>query len=103
MEPYGTANDKPVRTCCRTASIGSRRRPLVRRWCAARGALHAPAESDGLARGHRHVGTFCMSSTSKPLPIRGTQLFTSDPPGFVWSARVQMFPGLWVDARYMAA
>ena len=44
----------------------------------------------------RHVGTFCLSATSKPLPIRGTQLFTSDPPGFVWSARVQMFPGLWV-------
>ena len=51
----------------------------------------------------RHVGTFCMSAGGKPLPIRGTQLFTSDPPGFVWSARVQMFPGLWVDARDMAA
>ena len=50
----------------------------------------------------RHVGTFCMSSTSKPMPIRGTQLFTSDPPGFVWSARIQMFPGVWVDARDMA-
>jgi len=51
----------------------------------------------------RHVGTFCMSSTAMPLPIRGVQLFTSDPPGFVWSARVQIFPGLWVDARDMAA
>ena len=51
----------------------------------------------------RHVGTFCMSSTSKPLPIRGTQLFTSDPPGFVWSARIHMAPGIWVDARDMAA
>ncbi|MEP7052649.1 MAG: DUF6544 family protein, partial [Pseudomonadota bacterium] len=51
----------------------------------------------------RHVGTFCMSSSSKPLPIQGTQLFTSDPPGFVWSARIQMFPGVWVDARDMAA
>lgn len=50
----------------------------------------------------RHVGTFSMSSTGRPRPIRGTQLFTSDPPGFVWSARVQMFPGLWVDARDMA-
>ncbi|MET0792281.1 MAG: DUF6544 family protein [Polyangiaceae bacterium] len=50
----------------------------------------------------RHVGTFCTSSTGKPQPIRGTQLFTSDPPGFVWSARVQLFPGLWVDARDMA-
>lgn len=51
----------------------------------------------------RHGGTFCMSSTSKPLPIRGTQLFTSDPPGFVWSARIHMAPGVWVDARDMAA
>jgi hypothetical protein len=51
----------------------------------------------------RHAGTFCMSSTSKPLPIRGTQLFTSDPPGFVWSARVRMAPGIWVDVRDMAA
>jgi uncharacterized protein DUF6544 len=51
----------------------------------------------------RHVGTFCMSSTSKPLPIRGTQLFTADPPGFVWSARVQVAQGIWVDARDMAA
>jgi hypothetical protein len=51
----------------------------------------------------RHAGTFCMSSTSKPLPIRGTQLFTSDPPGLVWSARIQMAPGIWVDARDMAA
>jgi len=51
----------------------------------------------------RHAGTFRMSPTAKPLPIRGRQLFTADPPGFVWSARVQMFPGLWVDARDMAA
>ena len=51
----------------------------------------------------RHVGTFCMSSPSKPMPIRGRQLFTADPPGFVWSARIQMFPGVWVDARDMAA
>ncbi|MEP7053603.1 MAG: DUF6544 family protein [Pseudomonadota bacterium] len=51
----------------------------------------------------RHAGTFCMSPTSKPLPIQGTQLFTSDPPGFVWSARVQMVPGIWVNARDMAA
>ncbi len=50
----------------------------------------------------RHAGTFCMSLTSKPLPIRGTQTFSADPPGFVWSARVRMAPGVWVDARDMA-
>ena len=79
----------------------------------ASGALPAPvARYRELALGDRapvrtlklrHAGTFCMSATSKPLPIRGTQLFTADPPGFVWSARVQMFPGIWVDARDMAA
>ena len=51
----------------------------------------------------RHTGTFCMSPTAKPLPIRGTQWFTADPPGFVWSARIRWAPGLWVDARDMAA
>ena len=51
----------------------------------------------------RHVGKFCTSPSAKPLPIRGTQLFTSDPPGFVWSARIRMAPGIWVDARDMAA
>ncbi|HYP99106.1 MAG TPA: DUF6544 family protein [Polyangiaceae bacterium] len=51
----------------------------------------------------RHGGTFCMSPTSKPMPIGGTQLFTSDPPGFVWSARIRLAPGVWVDARDMAA
>jgi hypothetical protein len=50
----------------------------------------------------RHAGTFCMSLTSKPMPIRGLQSFSADPPGFVWSARVRMVPGVWVDARDMA-
>ncbi len=47
----------------------------------------------------RHGGTFAMSRTSKPLPIRGTQVFTSDPPGFIWHGRIRMGPGVWVDAR----
>lgn len=50
----------------------------------------------------RHAGTFCMSVASKPVPIRGLQLFTSDPPGFIWSGRIQMFPGVWANARDMA-
>jgi uncharacterized protein DUF6544 len=50
----------------------------------------------------RHGGKFWMSPTSKPLPIRATQIFTADPPGFVWSARIRLAPGLWVDARDMA-
>ena len=48
-----------------------------------------------------HNGTFRMSPTGKALPIRGTQLFTADPPGFVWTGRIRMFPGAWIDARDM--
>jgi hypothetical protein len=49
----------------------------------------------------RHGGTFRMSPTAKALPIQGTQLFTADPPGFVWTGRIRMFPGVWIDARDM--
>lgn len=48
-----------------------------------------------------HGGTFRLSATGKELPIRGVQLFTADPPGFVWTGRIQMFPGVWIDARDM--
>lgn len=47
----------------------------------------------------RHGGTFCMSETSKPLPIQGTQLFTASPPGFVWTGRIRICPGIWAHAR----
>lgn len=50
----------------------------------------------------RHGGTFRMSVKDRARPIRGTQLFTADPPGFVWSGRVHVFPGVWVDARDMS-
>jgi hypothetical protein len=65
----------------------------------------------GLALGDRapvrtlrlhHRGTFQLSAKGKPMPIDGTQLFTADPPGFVWTGRIHMAPGLWVDARDMA-
>ena len=48
-----------------------------------------------------HGGTFRMSPTAKALSIQGTQLFTADPPGFVWTGRIRMFPGVWIDARDM--
>jgi len=51
----------------------------------------------------RHGGTFRMSPTSKPRPIRGVQWFASDPPGFVWWGSVRIAPGLWIDARDMLA
>jgi len=50
----------------------------------------------------RHGGTFRLSPTAKALPIRGMQLFTADPPGFVWTGRVRIAPGVAIDARDMA-
>jgi hypothetical protein len=47
----------------------------------------------------QHGGTFRTHPGAHPAPIHGTQLFTADPPGFVWSARVRMAPLLWFDAR----
>lgn len=49
----------------------------------------------------RHGGTFRMSPTAKASPIRGEQLFTADPPGFVWTGHIGMAPGVWIDARDM--
>jgi len=50
----------------------------------------------------RHGGTFRTSPKARTLQIRGVQLFTADPPGFVWSGRVHVAPGVWIDARDMA-
>lgn len=49
-----------------------------------------------------HRGSFTMSPNGKPLPIRGAQLFTEDPPGFLWWGRIRTSPGLWIDARDMS-
>lgn len=49
-----------------------------------------------------HRGSFTMSPDAKPLPIRGAQLFTEDPPGFLWWGRIRMSPGVWIDARDMS-
>jgi hypothetical protein len=49
-----------------------------------------------------HHGTFRTSPTAKPRSIHGAQLFTADPPGFVWAGRIEVFPGLWIEARDMA-
>ncbi len=47
----------------------------------------------------RHGGTFCMSTTGKARRIEGAQVFTADPPGFVWTGRIRILPGLWANAR----
>jgi hypothetical protein len=59
---------------------------------------HAPVRTLRM----RHGGSFCMSPTSKAVPIRGTQLFTADPPGFLWIGQIRMAPGVWIDARDMS-
>jgi hypothetical protein len=46
-----------------------------------------------------HGGTFRLSPTAKPSPIRGTQAFSADPPGFLWLGTIRMAPGVWIHAR----
>jgi hypothetical protein len=59
---------------------------------------HAPVRTLRM----RHGGSFCTSPTAKAVPIRGTQLFTADPPGFHWIGQIRMAPGVWIDARDMS-
>jgi hypothetical protein len=47
----------------------------------------------------RHHGVFRTTLDGGWLPIRGSEYFAADPPGFVWWGRVRMAPGLWIDAR----
>jgi hypothetical protein len=47
----------------------------------------------------RHGGTLVMNPGGRPFPVRGRQLFSLDPPGFVWWGRVRVAPGVWVDGR----
>ncbi len=49
----------------------------------------------------RHHGTMRGSPDARWMDVRGVQLFTTDPPGFVWWGRARMAPGIWVDARDM--
>jgi hypothetical protein len=49
-----------------------------------------------------HGGTFCTSPTAKPMPIRGRQLFTADPPGFLWIGTIRVAPGIWINACDMS-
>jgi len=72
--------------------------PPVERYRVLAVGAHPPVRKIRL----RHGGTFRTSETRAPLPIDGRQLFTADPPGFVWTGRVRMKPGVWIDARDMA-
>ena len=46
-----------------------------------------------------HGGDFFLKPDARASAIVGTQHFTADPPGFFWSARIRMAPGVWLDAR----
>ena len=50
----------------------------------------------------RHGGTFRLRPGAKTIPIRGTQLFTADPPGFLWVGHLRVAPGVWIDVRDMS-
>src|SRR5689334_9151365 len=50
-----------------------------------------------------HGGTFRPRRGSRAFSIRGMQVFTADPPGFVWTGSIRMAPGIWIDARDMLA
>ena len=57
--------------------------------------------------GKRRIRTVCLEQKGffklKPgqkwLPVRGTQYFTTEPPGFVWQAAIKMNPLLWVSGK----
>jgi hypothetical protein len=70
--------------------------PPVRRW--AEVALVGRETLPRWAR-VRQAGWFRTKLDGPWLPLRGAQLFSFDPPGFVWWGRVRMAPGVWIDAR----
>jgi hypothetical protein len=47
----------------------------------------------------RQDGTFRPDLNGRWYPLKGEQYFTADPPGFIWWGRVQLAPGIWVEAR----
>jgi hypothetical protein len=47
----------------------------------------------------RHGGRFKSKLEGPWQPIRGEQYDSADPPGFVWWSRINVAPGIWIDAR----
>ncbi len=43
----------------------------------------------------RYTGTFRLGADRPWLPIKAEQVYTTNPPGFYWKARLKMF-GLWI-------
>lgn len=70
--------------------------PPVRRYLELAGAgTRAPVHSVRLV----HGGTARRKPDAEPVPIRGEQVLTANPPGFVWWGRITIAPGIWIDAR----
>lgn len=47
----------------------------------------------------RHGGTFSTDNGDTWLPVRADEYFTTDPPGFLWSAAITMVPGVPARVR----
>ncbi|MHB9092312.1 MAG: DUF6544 family protein, partial [Chloroflexota bacterium] len=47
----------------------------------------------------RQGGTFRSEFTRPWMNIAAEQIFTVDPPGFVWNARLKVNPLVWIDGR----
>jgi hypothetical protein len=68
----------------------------VQRYFAFAGVLdHAPVRLAYM----RHGGTFRASVDGAWMPIVGEELFSVNPPGFVWKGVINMAPGVAVTAR----
>ena len=68
----------------------------VQRYFAYAGVLdHAPLRLAYL----RHTGTFRTGADAGWLPITGEEIFSVNPPGFIWKGVISMAPGVNVTAR----
>ena len=70
--------------------------PPVRRYLSA--ALGEDPPTIRFAR-IEHVGEFLLKSPNEWRSFRSTEYFATQPPGFIWDARIRMAPGLDVRAR----
>jgi hypothetical protein len=68
----------------------------VQRYFAYAGVLnHAPLRLAHI----RHTGTMLNDSDGSWMPITGEELFSIDPPGFIWKGVIRMAPGVNITAR----
>ncbi len=46
-----------------------------------------------------HSGHFRLKPDQKFFPIKGEQYYATEPPGFVWHAKISVAPLIWMEAR----